>query len=663
MSWLSAVPVVLVASALLFLPGGSVVRLLGFRWMAVVGCAPLASVSIVGVAEVVASLLRIPWGPGVMLAATVLALACSCVLRRFIGLARHGAGGAREWVPSTLAATAGIVAATAAITLRFIGLTGDPGNIAQGIDNVFHLNAVRHILDTGDASSLTLGALDPGMDGLVGVYPAAWHGFAALLCQLTGSSIPVAVNSLNLAVAALVWPTGAVFLTRVLFGRGPAALLTAGAVSGAFYAFPFLLLEWGPLYPFVLALGILPAALSIVIMLCREAKDLDSSRPALWILLIASIPALAFAHTSTLNTLLIVALPLFVAKTLQSFKALRARQAPANILLRAGLITVFGLFALQWVWLNLRPGWFNEWEPHTTTLGGIREVLLNAPLHGAVPWTVSLLVLTGLIFVIHRGRYWIAGSYALLACLYVIAASTPNGFLRGYMLSNWYQDTYRMAALLPLLAVPLAGAAGQWMADAAVRLLQRTKGGFPARVPTLGGNQVGVAALTVAALLAVAAQSPALTANIGANRSFYTLSNDSVLLSSDELRLIQRLPTLIPRDALIADNPWNGSSLAYALTGRRTLVTRLFPSADPRVKTISTRLNEAAKDPETCNALRSLNVSYVLDFGNSYLSDGAGRVDGTTGYEGLQNLAASDSVQPVAREGQAVLYRVTACRT
>src|SRR5690625_6448375 len=40
------------------------------------------------------------------------------------------------------------------------------------------------------------------------------------------------------------------------------------------------------------------------------------------------------------------------------------------------------------------------------------------------------------------------------------------------------------------------------------------------------------------------------------------------LLSDDERELLEQLPEVVPEDAIIATNAWNGSSLAYAISDR-----------------------------------------------------------------------------------------------
>jgi len=67
---------------------------------------------------------------------------------------------------------------------------GSPETLSQTYDAVFHYNAIAYIVDSGNASSLTLNSLGtPGTPG--SFYPSAWHDFASLLVLTTGASAPV----------------------------------------------------------------------------------------------------------------------------------------------------------------------------------------------------------------------------------------------------------------------------------------------------------------------------------------------------------------------------------------------------------------------------------------------------------------------------------------
>jgi hypothetical protein len=133
------------------------------------------------------------------------------------------------------------------------------------------------------------------------------------------------------------------------------------------------------------------------------------------------------------------------------------------------------------------------------------------------------------------------------------------------------------------------------------------------------------------------------------------MTNDSPLISSDEMALINRLPQEVPEDATIAGNPWNGSALAYAFTGRKLLQLHLLSALPDGAEKVFTHLNAANSDPTVCPVVQRLNVDYVLDFGHREVHGG------DNGFNGLDNLEASGVATLVDSQGQAKLYKVTAC--
>ncbi len=118
---------------------------------------------------------------------------------------RHSAGRGPRWV-----VIAGVGVGIVVATLRLAFYIGSPENVSQTNDAVFHLNALRYILDTGSASSLDLS----GMLGASSFYPAAWHAPASLVALSTGADLVVVANSMSIAIGAFVWTVGIAWLTQ-----------------------------------------------------------------------------------------------------------------------------------------------------------------------------------------------------------------------------------------------------------------------------------------------------------------------------------------------------------------------------------------------------------------------------------------------------------------
>ena len=69
-----------------------------------------------------------------------------------------------------------------------------------------------------------------------------------------------------------------------------------------------------------------------------------------------------------------------------------------------------------------------------------------------------MLMIIGLVVAVRSPRMrWLAVLWTMLAALYAIAASIGLAWLRGFAVGAWYEDPYRLAAMIPVAAIPLAG--------------------------------------------------------------------------------------------------------------------------------------------------------------------------------------------------------------
>ena len=129
-----------------------------------------------------------------------------------------------------------------------------------------------------------------------------------------------------------------------------------------------------------------------------------------------------------------------------------------------------------------------------------------------------------------------------------------------------------------------------------------------------------------------------------------------VLLTDDERTLLEQLPEVVPEDAVIATNAWNGSSLAYAISDREVLNTYMGFQAEPEVHLLNAALDDARTNPEVCDAAEELDVEYALDFGPRELH---GR---SATYTGLNEISETGAAEVVLQVGEAKLLRMLPCR-
>lgn len=655
MSWIPVLPVLLVTAGLVVIPGLIVALALRFRWFSAVALAPAFSAAVVGVFGVIGGILGVEWSIWVYAAGTVLTCAAAWASTAFwtknVTSTRVPIGWGTILVPFVAVAVA-----AAMISRRVMQLIGQPEHFAQNFDNVFHLNAIRHVLETGNASSLTLGELQG--EGGVGVYPAVWHSFAALTVQLTDASVPLAENAINIVSASVVWTLACVFFARSVFGNNPLITMAAGILSASQIAFPFLLLVWGPLFPNTLATAMIPLLLGIVVRLFR-GSNLDQDQHlqrSWWIAFLLALAGASTAHMSVVNALLVFSLPLILTVWWRvARQRWMNRSEGASGLVIFGALTAVGAVTATLVWLYLRPAFYDSWGPHDTTGGAIGEALTNSPMGTPANWFVTILVLAGVVYLFQtKKNRWLITSYALAVWFYVVDASQERGFLRNFLTGNWYQDTNRLAAFLPVFATIL-GAVGAWailqwilkvMPEHTARRLEvRWATAKPLRV-------LGLTVLTAA--FALFGYFGPVKPYIQFTMSLYSFDESSPLLTPTELELVEEIHEYVPEDAVIANNPWNGSSMAYAFGGREVLTPHMFASTDPERILISAEL--PTFDADVCAALEDEDVEYVLDFGTRALSD--------TGpeYAGVMDLAGKPGFELVKSTGpEANLYRITGC--
>ncbi|MFT4233160.1 MAG: hypothetical protein QM606_10355, partial [Leucobacter sp.] len=317
-SWLPALPAFLAATAVLVAPGlliGLALRLRGLWLWAAAG--PI-SVSAIALAAIALSLVGIPWGPAAAAGFAALLALLTWAIVRFC-FRQPPMRDAEADTPAAgrgLAATGlvcSLVVAGAVMAWLIVRSIGDPDDISQTFDNIFHLNALRFVLDRQDASPLTIGLMNSPV-GNLGFYPSGWHAVVTLVIGLSGASIPVAANATTIAVSAIVWVPGAVLLARTLLGRDFAVVASAAALSTGFAAFPILMMSYGVLYPMFLGFALVPVALSTVLGIARfERVETTLRLPTRWFFLAGLVPGLAIAHPGAMMALLACSVPAVLA--------------------------------------------------------------------------------------------------------------------------------------------------------------------------------------------------------------------------------------------------------------------------------------------------------------------------------------------------------------
>lgn len=644
-SWAALATVLLLAVI-----GAPLARIIGLRGFATIAAAPAFAVTIIAITAVVAPWVGLTWSvlPVILVAIVVGAIlfAVRRATRRF-----EPPPSPRRLFDGWLLAA--FLSAAALLTFRFVTIIYDPGNISQTFDNVFHLNGVRFALDTGNASSLWLGRMSNPSGGLP-FYPAAWHALVSLAVQISGTTIPVAVNAVTLVVSAVVWPLGILLLTRTLFGRKPVLTVSAALLAASLPIFPTLLMNYGVLYPYQLGLALLPVALAATLRALGLAGG--GAAPSKWwwaVAVLGAMPGLALSHPGAFVSWVALTFPMAVVFIIQRW---RAASSGRGRLLVAGLTAAYLAIGLVLV-IVLRPppearGWpiqINLWEAFVD--------LITVSVWYQVPAVIAALaILAGIVWacisrtvpaVVALGMYIVAG------LLFIVVAALPLLYVRDALTGMWYNNLPRLAAMLPIAMVPLGayGVACTWTKITSAKRMRA----LTARSPRWALPTAGVVLAVLAALgMQTGPWTPVPMAVQWASYSFY-LGPDSPLISADEMALMKRIDDHVPEEVAIAGSPYTGASLAYALADRPVLMPHVLMEFTDDLTTINDRLAEAEAGDEVCDAIERLGVGYVLDFGDLRITDFAADLPGLAGLED------SDAVRLVDEEGEARLYEVVAC--
>ena len=645
MSYVAFVPTAVVCALVLVAPGlvlGLALRLRGL-WLAA-AAAPLGLTALAATA-IVAPAVGIPWGPLPVVVVTLVAAILIAVVVAFVPTTRPAPAAARgAWWPVIVAA----IAAGSLIAFQLVRVTGSPEAFSQSYDNVFHLNAVRWVIDTQSASPFTLGRMT-SPEGALGFYPSAWHGLTALTVELTGVSIPVAINAVSFVAACVIWPLGAVLLTRTLFGTHPVLTVAAGIFAAAFPAFPLLLLNYGVLYPMFLSYAVLPVAVAALVRLVGvvPAPDGLGRWPAL-LLLAGVVPGMAVAHPGGLVSLLAFSVPMVVVAAVQGFRSGLVRSRRWLLIGALAAYAVLGFAALGIV----RPPADQIYWPIAESIGqAVGEVLTASVYFMPVATVVAVFGVVGVVAAVRRrdALAWTAlGLWLMAGVLYVIVAASTSETLRLLITGPWYNNIPRLAALYPLATLPLAALGVQSTWDAAKNAWERRRAPLPRPVV------IGVA-LVAGTAVALGTQGAAIRDAVDQARGVYAISDESWMLTPDELEMFRVVAETVPQDELVGGSAWTGAGLAYAFAGRPVLMPHLLMDIDPDMRLFLEEFDSADAGDPACEATERLEVKWVLDFGDQQINNH------DQVYEGLDELDESDNVELVEKIGDAALYRVVGC--
>ncbi|MBM7051760.1 DUF6541 family protein [Rothia sp. ZJ1223] len=678
--WINALLPAALALVVVFAPGLMVTiaaRLKGFDAFAI---APAISVAVVAGSAILAPFFGFDWAlwlPFVL--ALFIAVLAALVVWGFDSVGLLDAPSRRR-LNSTVDATPmswsfkgqlwHYLAWALALILLVRNMTNSLGNpewISQTWDNIFHQNAIRYIADHGNGSALFINSMVSANE-TPAFYPAAWHDIVSLVFMNTEASTALSTNAVALVVSAVVWPLSALYMLRSIFPLGRFALMLSAVALASFPAYPYLLVFFGVLYPNLLGYSLVPVGIGMMAQLFRVGLVRHLATVQTVYLGIFVTLGTAIAHPNAVMSMLVLVTPIFATRLVMQIVSAVQKQTPAWV----AVLQVLGLLALfavvYYLWGVVRPpkeaG--DMWHPYMSQGGALGELLSHQVLSLTKPlWLVSTLFVVGayLLVTAKNRLYWLFGTWVVLAYFYIAVRSLDWEDGRYDVVGVWYHDSYRVAALIPLVVLPFIAYLAQHLAEWAqriyagwtVRRVAAETASYRAdtRLRLLPAAGV-VAVLVVGGALQTSAP---LTKFIDSIFWQYAPEDESPLLGPDEITIFEHLDDYVEEDEKIVVQAFNGGPLAYAYTGREVSAYHALWDMTDDEAYVYQNLNAANEDPKVCEILERENYRYYLEFGHIEVNE----ADHSVWYPGFEEIVENNVVEETYRAGGAKLYKITAC--
>lgn len=686
--WNSFLLCALIFLIALYGPGYLFFRALRVSRLFAIGCAPLYSVAVYALLPIIFQKVGITcnWA-ALFFPALIVALALLLALNRK-GEQVYGAVTIdKSWLIFGLYLAAGL----AACWFIVVSGLGDFDTFYNRHDNSTHLNAIRAFIDSGNWSSLGMNAYLTApeeawpYDMGSAFYPSAWHDVVALAVSLTHCPEAVAINAFNAVICGVIYPSS-MFLLMLFLNKGDRLSLAVGAVvTPAFNTFPWYFFLKGPIVGNMLAFAMVPAVCALFAVLCKHAVRKATFIGLFAVVALIACIALGLAQPNGLFTFYVFAAA-FLGRQMRLF--LKDRYEQRRFTRWQVVVAALGfVLAVVVVWfaaykipvffdvVNYRYARDNGLDPGNT----LYDVLSLGLVISYPQWLLAALALIGFLALTARRRLWIAFPPAFFAVAYFCARAFYEKRPRQYLAGFWYSDPTRIAASLTIFLTPLVSMGLAAVIRGILRFLKAFADG---RGPVEMDRRAN-AAITVILLAAFCcyAYFPNFTPDIWdtdevtktpmgivkqriANE--YNADKEQVY-SSEERAFVKKALELIPDNALVLNQPHDGSVFAYGLEGLNTY----FRSAatfgyNDTAETIRQGLDNIATDKAVQDAVKSTGAEYLimLDQGVAYKDgkwlstyydsyvpfwDGLNKVtDETPGFE----LLLSD--------GDMRLYKITA---
>jgi hypothetical protein len=604
----------------------------------------------------------------------------------------------RWWVPrrrttwwvGAVALTAGLVAANFVLGVR------DPNLPSQTIDAGFHYNAALSVLRSGFPDGGHIGAATGA--AVTAWYPPLWADLTALTSSLSGVNVVIGANAVGLAIGGVIWPLSMVWLSsRILPHARLLTIMSIGLCCGAITLFPYLMLSYGVLWPNVLSYAALPAAIALTLMVLRvmprspqAQEDISSAGVAAdgatlsedeaaavqrgmalgpglswWTVLSVGFlgcVGMGLAHPSAVFALgiwAVIGTGILSVRLVSVSRALGPSQLRRSLFL---LLLAWSAAAGLWAAMSLVPQLssvrHSRWVAQMTMDQAMGEALTLSTVITKAHWVFGIATLWGLYRLLRVPRLrWLLVGHVFLVLLYMLDAGSSTWVARE-LTGFFYNDAQRVAALIPMTAVPLAALGITSGADALGRLVGRIASDVFGR-PLSSRRALGVACLAMMAVPAVAYSDAGIGQGAAVLQDRYSnLNFRNHMVTPDEQALYAKLANQIPAGMTVLGSPFTGAQFSAIWSGHPVVIPHTGSNPTLDVALVSQDLKSFMTDPAVCAALKRLNVGAVVDDFDLFWP---GDIRQGT-YSGLLNLYDTPGLTPIDYGASVTIYKVADCK-
>lgn len=444
-------------------------------------------------------------------------------------------------------------------------------------DNATHLAIIKNMASSKILSVLSTSAyfdtsVSPEINTAGSFYPSIFHLLAALSILTSGVAVQTAENITAAVIIAMVYTSGCYALFRAIEPSNRNLTIAGVVGSLLIVGFPWRFIVWGPLYPNLLSLSLIPAALSVEIEICNSIKEnkLDLRQVFLFLL---TIIAVSGSHPNGLFTLGVLSIGLLSDTLFSKVRATTKKGKFIPVFATLGFLAcVIAIWSICFL-LPAFQGVVNyKWPANQSLHKAVISLLFFGFTRDSGDPILLILLCIGIVHTMRRKEFrWLVASYLLTAFMFIIAVSS-DGVVKQYLCGFWYCDHNRIAACTSLAAMPLIciGIASVFS------LLDNSVSNWHS-IKTKG---TPIIKLSASVLIILIVCFPFFIDNyLGYPTTFqdykrlldYKFDKESPsVYSSDEVDFVNKSDKLIKPGAKVINIPFDGSCLAYDIQGLNT---------------------------------------------------------------------------------------------